>query len=171
MEDITRKTHIMDFDIEDYRSRINDYIDEVWDDYAERLFQIRDELIDKVIEDVDIVLPDEDEACDKAVDAVRRIALAKLDGHNATIAEIQDDLYSTGEAYHYHDVVKSHVIPFTGELTVTHTPECFDLTRSEVDATLYHESDQFQKWIRGNPAVGAKFFGEGNDVALVERIR
>ena len=86
----------VDFDIEDYRSRINDYIDEVWDDYAERLFRIRDDLIDKVLEDVDIVLPDEDEACDKAVDAVRRIALAKLDGHNATIAEIQDDLYRLG---------------------------------------------------------------------------
>ena len=55
--------------------------------------------------------------------------------------------------------------------TATHSLECFDLTRAEVDANLEHESDEFGSWILGNPAVGDRFFGEGNDVAAVERIR
>ena len=66
------------------------------------------------------------------------------------------------ETYHYHDVSRADDI-WCG-------PECFELARSEVDANLGHESDEFRAWILEDPVVGDKFFGEGSDVALVQRV-
>ena len=65
------------------------------------------------------------------------------------------------ETYHYHD---------TGKPTPQHSPECFDLTRSQVDDNLEWESDEFRAWILGNPSVGDTFYGEGNDVVRVQRV-
>jgi hypothetical protein len=79
-----------------------------------------------------------------------------------TLQAAVDYCVGAAQTYHYHDTARIHS---------THSPECFDLTRSEVDASLEHESDEFGSWIRSNPAVGDTFIGQGNDVAVVERIR
>ena len=65
------------------------------------------------------------------------------------------------ETYHYHDTACIHYMC---------GPECFNLTRSEVDDNLEHESAEFRAWILGTPAVGDTFIGEGNDVVRVQRV-
>jgi hypothetical protein len=66
------------------------------------------------------------------------------------------------ETYHFHDVGRVDDM-WCGS-------ECFELSRLEVDALLEYERDEFKEWILGNPSVGDKFYGGGNDVALVQRI-
>ena len=65
------------------------------------------------------------------------------------------------EIFHYHDVAR---------LEDQCGSECFDLTRSEIVANLESESAEFEAWILSNPAVGDKFYGNGNgDIPLVQR--
>ena len=65
------------------------------------------------------------------------------------------------DIYHYHDVAR---------LEDQCGSECFDQTRSEIKENLESEREEFRAWILSNPAVGDKFYSNGNaDVLLVER--
>jgi len=79
--------------------------------------------------------------------------------------EREDDMeieFIYRETYHFHDVGRADDMGCRSE--------CFELSRLEVDAILEDERDEFKEWILGNPSVGDKFYGGGNDVALVQRV-
>ena len=73
IDDMEDEDYWVDFDINEHKDGIKNYLDEVWTDYNHLSpDKIQDKILMPLVEDLDIVLPNDDEGMDKARESLER---------------------------------------------------------------------------------------------------